>query len=338
MTTLVTGAAGFLGGHVVETLRSKGETVRGLVRKADRGEFLPGLGAEIVAGDVRDSAAIRRAVQGADVVLHCAAATDPHCPDEEVRAVGIEGTRNVLDALRDQGRGRLVLVSGLIVLGGCNLDGATEDFPYRRTGERLADTKIAVEQFALDYHRQHGTEVAILRPGMVYGPRGVHLPRLLDAIRRGKFSFIGSRDHVVPMVYISDFVQAALLAAAAPAAAGRAYNITDGTRTTIGELIDYLADLLHAQRPQKVLPAWLPQMVCRVFEGLRRLHLVKGHGPVSRVTLHFLATSRSVEIARAVRELGYAPKVTYREGMATTVDWINEQEKTQRVPPATTPA
>jgi 2-alkyl-3-oxoalkanoate reductase len=337
MTTLVTGAAGFLGGHVAETLRGKGKPVRGLVRKAEQGDFLRSLGAETVVGDVRDSAAVRRAAQGAEMVVHCAAATDPHCSDAEVRAVGIEGTRNLLDALREQGRGRLVLISGLIVLGGCDLEGATEDFPYRRTGERLADTKIVVEQLALDYHRQHGTEVTILRPGMVYGPRGVHLPKLLDAIRRGKFAFIGSRDHVVPMVYISDMAQAVLLAAAAPDAAGRAYNITDGTRTTMGELIDYLADLLHVARPQKVMPGWLPPVVCRVFEVLRRLHLVKGHGPVSRVTLHFLATSRSVEIARAVRELGYAPKVTYREGIANTVRWIEEQSKTQSVPPAATP-
>jgi nucleoside-diphosphate-sugar epimerase len=148
---------------------------------------------------------------------------------------------------------------------------------------------------------------------------------LLDTIRRKKFAFIGSRDNLIPMVHVSDLVQAMLLAAEKPMANGRIYHIADGERTSIGQMMDYLAELIDCEPPRTVLPYFVPSLACSVFGLLRRLHLCSGPGPVDRVALRFLGTSRFMEIGRAQEELGYAPKVGFREGMAATVRWIEKQ-------------
>jgi nucleoside-diphosphate-sugar epimerase len=128
----------------------------------------------------------------------------------------------------------------------------------------------------------------------------------------------------VPMVHLSDVVQAMLLAAKTPAANGRIYHITDGTSTTIGELVDHLAQGLGAEPPQKVLPLAVPKIACLVFETLQKLHLRSKPGPINRVGLRFLGTSRSIDITRARTELGYAPGVAFPEGMAAYVRWIEQ--------------
>jgi 2-alkyl-3-oxoalkanoate reductase len=322
MTSLVTGAAGFLGSYVLKSILADKQCARGLVRSEEQAAALRSQGAEAAVGDVRDAAAVAAAVQGADVVYHCAAAVGAKYSHHDVWDINLGGTRNVLDALKAAGRGRLVLVSSLNVLGIRNFDNATEEFAYRRANESHGDVKIAAEQMALEYHQRHGVEVTIVRPALIYGAGERNIPKLLDTIRRGKFAFIGSRDNVIPMLHVSDVVQALRLAAASPQAVGRIYQVTDGQRTTAGEFIGYLAELIDCPPPQKVLPYAIPYAACLVFEWLNRLHITSKPGPINRVGLRFLGTSRSVDITRARQELGYAPRVAFRAGMAATVQDI----------------
>jgi nucleoside-diphosphate-sugar epimerase len=217
-----------------------------------------------------------------------------------------------------------VLLSSVNVLGTRNLDPATEDLPYRRSHDPAADVKIEAEQLALDYAEESGGAVTILRPGFIYGPGDRHnLPRLASAVARGKFAFIGSRHNVVPIVHVQDVVQAVRLAGATPAAAGRVYHVTDGSRTTIGEFVDYVAERLGCPAPQRVLAYALPYLGCVLFEVLALLGR-RGPAPINRAGLRFLGTSRYVDTQRAQQELGYRPAVSYREGVAAALDWIKE--------------
>src|SRR6185312_6091002 len=121
------------------------------------------------------------------------------------------------------------------------------------------------EELAEEHGQRHGVDVTVLRPGMVYGPRDRHnVPQMMRALRRGKFAFIGSRDNIAPIVYISDVVQAMLLAGKTPASRGHIYHITDGSRTTIGEFIDELAKQIDCPVPAKVLPYTVPYLGCVV--------------------------------------------------------------------------
>jgi dihydroflavonol-4-reductase len=325
MAILVTGASGFLGSQVVEELLARRQTVRALVRRPDQAEPLRQRGVEVLLGDVRSADDVARAVAGASVVHHCAAAVGPHFPHSEIYDTNLTGVRNVLEGVRRAGTGRLVLVSSVNVLGTRNLDPATEETPCKRSHDPAADVKIEAEQLAWDFARQ-GVDVTVIRPGFIYGPGDPHnIPKLCRAIRRGKFAFIGSRDNVVPIVHVSDVVGAMLLAADKPAARGRAYLITDGSRTTIGELTAHLAELLGAPPPAKRLPYVVPWFGCLVFDVLRPL--LRGPAPINRAGLRFVGTSRFVDIRRARQELGYEPQVTYRSGMAAAVRWFQEHSE-----------
>jgi nucleoside-diphosphate-sugar epimerase len=322
MVPLITGASGFIGGHLLaELLAEQGGSVRVLVRCAESAAELHG--ADVRIGDVRDAQVVMDAVQGVDVVYHCAAAARTASSPREACDIALTGTRNVLEGLRQGGSGRAVLLTGLIVLGARHLDAATEDLPYKRTGDPVSDVKIEIEQMAWEYAQRHGVDVTVLRPGLVYGPRDGHnLPQMIRALRRGGFAFIRSRDNVLPIVYVGDMVQAMRRAARTPAARGRAYHITDGSRTTIGQFIDGLAERLGCPPPQKVLPFVAPYMGCLLFETLGALRLYRGRAPISRTGMNYLGYSRIIDISRARRELGYEPRVSYRDGLALALKGI----------------
>jgi 2-alkyl-3-oxoalkanoate reductase len=324
MVSLVTGASGFVGSHVLDTLLAEGRPVRALVRSPSTAGGPRDAGAEVTLGDVRQPDVLAEAVRGADVVYHCAAAVGPDFSPREIREVSLAGARNLLEALRRAGTGRAVLLTSVNVLGTRHLDQATEELPCRRSRDASADVKIEVEALAREYGERYGVDVTVLRPGLIYGPRDRNnLPQMIRALRRGKFAFIGSRDNVAPLVHVSDVVRAMLLAGQRPAR-GRAYHITDGSRTTIGEFIDHLAGLVGCPPPQKVLPYAVPYLGCLLFESLARLGLYRGRPPITRSSLRHLGTSRSFSIERAARELGYVPRVGYREGLRTAVGWMEE--------------
>jgi nucleoside-diphosphate-sugar epimerase len=323
MTTLVTGATGFVGRHVVEDALARGESVRALVRHPEQAAQLQKQGLEVVVGDIRDVGLLPAAVRGADVVVHCAAAVGAHYSRADIYATNLDGVRNLLEAMRQAGRGRVVLLSSINVLGTRNLEAATEDLPCRPSNDPAADVKIEAERLAEAYGRQ-GLDVTILRPGFIYGPRDTrNLPKLIDALRRGRFRYIVSRDNVVPLVHVRDVVQALRLAARVPAARGRVYHITDGSRTTIGQLVDFLAQELGSPPPQRVLRFGVARTACVLFEWLGRLR--RRPAPITRAALRFLGTSRFVDIGRARAELGYQPEVLYREGVPSTLQWLKEQ-------------
>lgn len=326
MVSLVTGASGFIGSHLVAALLAeKGGSVRALVRRSETAAELNG--ADVRIGDVRDSGIVQDAVQGVDVVYHCAAAAGSASSPRGTYDIALTGTRNVLEGLRKAGRGRAVLLTGIIVLGARHLDAAVEDLPYKGTGDPASDVKIEIEQMAWEYEQRHGVDVTVLRPGMIYGPRDRrNLPQMIRALRRGGFAYIRSRNNVMPIVYVSDMIQAMRLAARTPAARGRAYHVTDGSSTPLGEFIDCLAGLLGCPPPQKELPFVVPYLGCLFFESLAALRLYRGRAPISRTSLNYLGYSRVIDITRARRELGYEPQVSYRDGLPLAVKGIERTE------------
>jgi nucleoside-diphosphate-sugar epimerase len=322
MVSLVTGASGLVGSQVVAELLGRGKPVRALVRGLDKAAGLQEKGVQVVAGDIRDPATLAAALDDVDVVYHCAAAVGPLFSKKEIYDTNLTGVRNLLEAARRHKNVRVVLVSSVNVLGTRNLDPATEDLPYRRSKDPAADVKIDAERLALDYGRQ-GLDVTIVRPGFIYGPGDKHnLPRLVGAITRGKFRFLGSRDNVVPIVHVQDVAQALLLAGTNAVSRGRVYNITDGSRTTIGELADYLAGLVGCPKPERVLPYFVPYLACVMFDWLGKVRRPRKPAPITRAALRFLGTSRYVDIGRAQHELGFEPRVSFRDGMAATLEWI----------------
>jgi UDP-glucose 4-epimerase len=317
MASLVTGATGFIGKHLVAELASGGDRVRALYRDEEKRLRHLNRNVETIRGDACDSSAMREAVQGIDVVFHCAAAHSMS-PAHEIRRTNVQSVRCLLEAVRDSGgRPRVILMSSLNVLGNGSYSGATEAMPRRRTRDLHVDLKIEAEELAERWIAA-GVDIVILRPGLVYGAGDPHVPKLARAIYRGKFVFIGSRAHVVPLIHISDMVQAMRLAAQAPPGVSRVFNLTDGSATSIGDFVASVARALVCPVPTRVLPAAVPRLAVSVCGLLGR------DGPISRSALRFLGTSRHVDIGRARAELGFRPSVSMDQGVEAMQSWLRQ--------------
>src|SRR3954471_19799366 len=185
---VVTGATGFLGSHIAEQLAARGERVRALVRPTSDTAFLRQLGAELAPGDLADPASLRRAVEGADVVYHCAARVGDWGPWRAFQEQVIEATANLLDACRAAHVGRVLHVSSIIVYG----------HPQLREGQFTEDEPLGQNLWLWDYYcrakiraeelcRAYSGALTIVRPSWIYGPRDrTSLPRLLKALDAGR--------------------------------------------------------------------------------------------------------------------------------------------------------
>lgn len=257
-TCLVTGAAGFIGSHLVEHLVRSGWEVRALVRYTS-GEHLGMLGrvedavrdaVEIRFGDVRDADQVERLMRGRDAVFHLAALIGipySYAAPRSYVDVNVAGTQNVLDAARRGTTDRVVLASTSEVYGTAEYTPIDERHPLHPQSPYAA-SKVAADQLGLSYQRSFGTPVSLVRPFNTYGPRqsyraviptiiGQALNREDDRIELGALT--PKRD----FVYVTDTARGFRLAAEADAAVGQVVNLASGEAISIGDLARGVLDL-----------------------------------------------------------------------------------------------
>lgn len=306
---LVTGARGFVGSHLVERLAAEGCRVRCFDR-ASAGEgllrHLPDTarrGLEVVVGDLRDEAAVRRAAQGMDVICHLGALTSvPYALEHprEVMETNLMGTVNVLVAARDLGVGRVVVVSSGDVYGTARYLPLDEGHPLQSRSPYAA-SKIGAEKAAESFHAAYGLPVVILRPFNAYGPRQsarAVIPSIIAQALAGPTVRLGATWPTRDFTYVADTVEALLLAARCEAAPGRIFNIGSGTEIAIGDLARMIITLLGRD-------------VTIISEEAERLR------PAASEAQRVRADNT---LARQV--LGWKPRVPLEEGLRRTIDWI----------------
>ena len=241
----VTGASGFVGSHLVEKLTQEGAGVRALVRPTSRIGHLRSLDVDWIDGDLEDVEKLKKAMEGCNVVYHCAAATKGSWSD--YLDATIRGTERVLAASLAVGVKRFVYISSLSVYGVSQLkdhDLVTEDTPYEPYPEQrgyYSHSKIEAEKLVLRYGDEQRLPIAILRPGTIYGPRGkLFFPRIGYSLKDKVFLIIGRGDHLLPLAYVENVVDAILLAGTQNEAVGQIYNIVDDDKITQREYLNEL--------------------------------------------------------------------------------------------------
>jgi nucleoside-diphosphate-sugar epimerase len=325
MQTLVTGATGFIGGRLVDALLEAGHKVRVLVRDPGRAPHLPRPGVELAGGDLGVPAELEEAVAGAEWVFHCAGLVGDWLRPDEAQRVNVDGTRALLAAGAAAGVERVVHLSSLSVYGLGQHRGTDESAPLRYGNDAYIDSKIDAERMVRVYVDRGGPEVVIVRPGFVYGPGDRRfLPKLLDALARGQFVYVGDGAKLLNLSYVDDVAEAMLLAASTPAAAGQAYNLTDGTETSLRAFVELLCSELGIPAPTKRIPPPVAWAACYGAEALARARRAKEAPRLSRGRMRFLHYNQLYSGDKARRELGYRPRYTYREGVAPTLAWYRE--------------
>jgi UDP-glucose 4-epimerase len=303
---LVTGGAGFLGGHLVKALVEAGHSVRVLDDfSTGTRERLDGLPIDLLEGDVRSGSAVAEAMDGVELVFHLAGVrVGNRVPRDEVllaETVNVGGALNVLAAAAARDTRRVVLAgSGSVYGGGCNYV-LHEDLPPQPATIHAIQQR-AVEQYARLYHQMRGVGSVVLRLFRCYGPgerwsdeRAALVPRLCRAAVEGHSpTFFGDGRQTRDLVYADDAVAAFIAAGWAGAVDGNVYNIASGEPVSVAHVWEVIARLA-GYRSDAPLPRHLPALAWEP--------------PYVKVSL-----------ARARRDLGYAPRHTLRQGLERTLE------------------
>jgi nucleoside-diphosphate-sugar epimerase len=318
----VTGATGFIGGRLVDSLVEEGHKVRVLVRRPEGSPLLQRDGVEPVQGDLGDPAGLEDAVRGAERVFHCAGLVGDWLTHADARRINVEGTRALLSACTAGGVERVVHLSSLSVYGLGQHRGTDESAPLRYSGDAYIDSKIDAERMVRVAADRDGLQVVIVRPGFIYGPGDLRfLPKLLDALGKRQFVYVGDGTKLLNLSYVDDVARGMLLAAGDPQAAGQAYNLTDGTETSLRAFVEGLCDSLGIPPPTKKIP---PPVAFAAAHGVERLARARKAKEAPRLTvgrMRFLYYNQHYSGDKARRELGYTPQFTYREGIPPTLAW-----------------
>ncbi len=334
---LVTGATGFIGYRLVKELLRQGAQVRTL----SRGPSLTTVaGVERVIGDVRDPNSLKGLCTDIDHVFHlagCAHQLDGlESHDRRHHDITVTGTRNLLDEALASGVKRLVFISSVKTMGEVNQSCQSEEVtPAPVSAYGIA--KLQAEQDIMA-RRDEGLQPVVLRLPLVYGPGNKgNLPRMMQAIDKGRFPPLPKVANRRSMVHVDDVIQAMLLCATHPKADGRTYLVTDGRTYSTWEIYrDIAASLGHAP-PRWSVTLPLISLGARFGDLLNKLHL-----PVSlnSITLHKLFGSAWYDDTRIRRELGYDSRFDLHDALPQMAEELargdaEEQCKDPGVPSST---
>lgn len=333
MKVLVTGASGFLGGHLVDGALRAGHEVRALVRPTSDLSYLATLpGLELAYGDLGDADSLREAVKGVDVVHHSAARVVEHGTRAQFTEENIGGTTRLLTAAREAGARRFVFISSPSALmgrsDGDRLD-IDESAPYPDRWHNLySETKAIAERRVLAADRPGFTTLS-LRPRGIWGPRdhSGFVPRMVAKMLTGNLPDLsGGKRVLVSLCHCDNAVEAALRAAEAPAeqVGGQAYFIADQEQTDLWAFLARLAGLFGGRPPTKRIP---PLVRDALVEAIELLWLIPPlaatrERPLSRYTVALLTRSTTYRTAAAERDFGYRPVTDQELGLTRLLEWV----------------
>ena len=307
---LVTGAGGFIGSHLAETLAREGARVRAFVRYSSWGswgwldESPLRAELEVLAGDLRDPETLAPALHGVEVVFHLAALIAiPYSyvtPLAYVRT-NVEGTVNLLEAARAAGAARVVHSSTSEVYGSARRVPIDEQHPLQGQSPYAA-SKIGADKLAESFYRSYEQPIAIVRPFNTYGPRQsarAVIPAIITQALAGRPVQLGALSPTRDFTFVADTVRGFMLAGETPRAVGRTINLGAGQEIAIGDLARLIGTLLG-----------------------REIAIVHDE---SRDRPQQSEVERLCSDNRLARELlGWSPQVPLEEGLRLTIAWLAE--------------
>jgi NAD dependent epimerase/dehydratase len=314
-SVLVTGAGGFIGSHLVESLHSEGARVKAFVRYNSRND--PGLlsllpaevlsNVEIISGDLRDLSAVQAAMRGVSHVFHLGALIAipySYLHPAEVVEANILGTLNILLAARELGIQRLVHTSTSEVYGTALQVPIGESHPLQAQSPYSA-SKIGADKLAESFYLSYDLPLVTLRPFNTFGPRQsarAVIPTIISQALAGKAIHLGNLDATRDFTYVSDTVSGFLAAGSVAGTEGNVFNLGTGRDIRIGDIADLIA-LKVGQAATIMVDA--DRMRPQKSEVLR---LVSDNEQARRV-------------------LGWSPRVSLEDGLDLSIDWMRSHLK-----------
>jgi nucleoside-diphosphate-sugar epimerase len=311
---LISGATGFIGRVLCQKLSAQGVQVRAGMRQVADGPWH-----EAVMFDLASGTLPVDAVAGVDTVFHLAgkahALSETKQDEREYFHINTEGTKTLLEAARDAGVRRFVFISSVKAMneGGDACQDESEachpKTPYGRS-------KLAAERLVLE--GAYVPEPVVLRLSMVYGfSRKGNLPRMIEAVAKGRFPPLPEVGNKRSMVHVEDVAQAALLAAEKPAAVGQTYIVTDGQACSTRQMYESICEALGKPVPSWTMPTGLLKMLAKVGDGIGGVH--GRRFLFDSDALDKLIGSACYSSEKIQRELGFRPAWDLRSALPEIV-------------------
>jgi nucleoside-diphosphate-sugar epimerase len=330
MQWAISGGAGFLGLHLARRLLRDGHDVRTL-DLAPLDDVALERSVEELRGDVRDARAAARLCEGADVLVHAAAALPIQASREAIRSANVDGTAVTFAAALEAGVGRAILVSSTAVYGIPKHHPLREDAPLVGVGH-YGGSKIEAERVARRAGRR-GLEVVILRPKTFIGPERLGVFEILfDWIHEGRrVPILGDGSNRYQLLAVEDLVEATLAAAEANVA-GDTFNVGATVFGTVRSDLEALIRHAGSRSRLRPLPARPAELALRVLELARLSPLAEWHYRTAHRDSY-------VDVSKAQRLLDFSPRLSNEEALCETYDWYLENRQrlttagvTHRVP------
>ncbi len=328
MKALITGYPGWLGNRFLEMLSERMEwDIRCLVLPNSDVSLVQKLSKrkpiELVYGDVTKKESLAKATQGIDCVFHLVGLIHPK-KISELYEINTKGTGNLLEAAHQSRVKRFVYVSSNSVAG---INESREKLftegdrpnPYLNYGQ----SKFLAEEKVREYQNAKKLETVILRPCWFYGPhQPVRQSTFFTMIKKGNPILFGSGRNLRSMSYVDNTCEAMILAATKSAANGQTYWIADERPYETNEIYETVAELLKVKKlsPRRV-PDFVSEGCALADRVLQKLGLYKQEIHVAGEMNKHIACS----IEKAKRELGYTPKISLREGMKRSIEYLRSQ-------------
>lgn len=319
MKTFVTGGTGFVGAHLVQALRARGDAVTCLVRSPGKADALGWTDVRLLPGDLDDAAALRAGCADADVIYHVAGRISARDLDEFMRA-NRDGTANVLEATAPGWRGRFVLISSLAAGGptvpGQPIDETRPPAPVTPYGRSKLAAEVLVRAMAASW--------TIVRPPAVYGEWDREVLKAFRLARVGFTPVFGDGSQELSVIYAGDLAAALVAVASAPAAANRLYYAAHPVMTTSRELVRAIGRAVG--REPRIVP--LPGPIARgLLWTIGAIAHLGGRATVlsGDKAAEFLAPAWTCRPDALMRDTGWRAEVDLETGLRRTAAWYRRE-------------
>jgi nucleoside-diphosphate-sugar epimerase len=333
MTTLITGASGFLGGRLAQLLAERGEDVRVLARSSSDLGHLAGLKIDVARGDLTQPKTLASATRGAKTVYHCAALSADWGKWADFESVNVTGVKNLLEAAHRAGSVQRFLHVSTTDVYGYPTEACPESYGIHDIGLPYNRSKGLGEKAAWEFHRATGLPVTVVRPVNMFGPRSKDfVVEVSNLLLQGQMMTIDGGSRRAGLLFVDNAVEGIIAAARAPGAVGQSYNLRDETEVTWRQYLDRLAAGLGARKPWLNLRAGLALAIARAFEGAYGLLRRQSRPLLTRHSVYLLGRDQGFPIEKARKELGFRSVVSFDDALQRTLSWLGSAAGQRAVP------
>lgn len=328
LKVLVTGGGGFLGSAIVTLLVERRYHVRSFSRNLY--PELSSMGIEQIQGDICNKTAIEQALRGVDLVFHTAAKAGIWGDYSDYYRTNVTGTQNVIAGCKKHHISRLIYTSSpSVVFNGTDMEGVNESVPYPATYHAYyPQTKAIAEQYVIKAAGQ-GLMTIILRPHLIWGPRDKHfVPRIIA--RANRLIRVGNGKNLIDTVYIDNAADAHILAADGleknSKLSGNMYFISQGNPVPLWDMINHILKAAGLAPVRRSMPRRMAWMIGVMLELAYRTFNISGEPRMTRFLADELAKAHWFDISAARKDLGYAPRISIKEGLRRLESWLQNKQ------------